>query len=150
MKTIVFRYDLNKSPKSSVESGIFPDQKTTLFQVAPLFPTHVCFKVFTGTSQRKCNCFSLGWLAGTTGNQKVWHAVDVLQEPAGGVQEIDSRSTCRLRHLSQTRLIGPRQVPEPHWVTESEDLRRNRSVLTLFRSQSALCCFIAPHKKAAW
>lgn len=152
----------NKSPKSSVKSKRFPRPQTrwvpkfsfwTSLQAAPLpgpFPTRVGFKVFTSTSQRKCNCFSLGWLAATAGNQRVWHAVDVPQEPARGAQEIDSRSTCRLRHLSQTRLIGPRQVPELRWVTESEDLRRNRSALMLFRIHSALCYFIAPHKKAAW
>lgn len=75
--------------------------------------------------------------------------VDVLQEPAGGAQEIDSCLTCRLRHLSASRLIGPRRAPQLHWVTESEDLRRTRSTLTLSSIQSALCSFTAPHRKAA-
>lgn len=149
------------SLESSVNSEIFSRQRTrwvvrfpfwTSLQAVPLlrpFPTRVGFKVFTSISQRKCNCFSRGWLARTAGNQKVWHVVDVLQEPAGGAPEMDPRSTRRLRHLSPTRLIGPRHVPEPRWVTASEDLRRNRSTLTLFRIHSALCYFIAPHTKAA-
>lgn len=110
------------------------------------FPIRAGFKVFTSISQRKSNCLSLGWLARTAGNQRVWHAVDVLQKPAGGAQEIDSRSTCRLRHLSRSRLIGLRQVPEPCWVTESEDLCRNRSTLTLFRIQSALLFYSSSQK----
>lgn len=155
--------EINDSPESSLKSEIFPRQQTRRVPIFPFRTRLQAFQALPGCSwhvfaskclpvlsQNKCSCFSLGGRAGTAGNQRVWHAVDVLQGPAGGAQEIDSRSTCRLRHLSQAKLIGLRQVPQPHQVTESEGLRRNRSTLTLFRIQSGLSHFIAPHQKASW